>query len=160
MVGSSIAVSISDIPFAGPVGAVSVGLVDGELVINPTAEQRRKSDLDLTVASTAEKVVMIEAGANEVPEEKMIEAIFFGHEANQKIVAFINEIVRAVGKPKHAYEEQVVPEDVFEALKQICPPQQMEEVVFTDVKQVREERINQLTDEFKAYIEQLPEEEQ
>lgn len=160
MVGSSIAVSISDIPFAGPVGAVSVGLVDGELVINPTAEQRRKSDLDLTVASTAEKVVMIEAGANEVPEDKMIEAIFFGHEANQKIVAFINEIVRAVGKPKHAYEEQVVPEDVFEALKQICPPQQMEEVVFTDVKQVREERINQLTDEFKAYIEQLPEEEQ
>ena len=87
MVGSSIAVSISDIPFAGPVGAVSVGLVDGELVINPTAEQRRKSDLDLTVASTAEKVVMIEAGANEVPEDKMIEAIFFGHEANQKIVA-------------------------------------------------------------------------
>lgn len=160
MVGSSIAVSISDIPFAGPVGAVSVGLVDGELVINPTAEQRRKSDLDLTVASTAEKVVMIEAGANEVPEDKMIEAIFFGHKANQKIVAFINEIVRAVGKPKHAYEEQVVPEDVFEALKQICPPQQMEEVVFTDVKQVREERINQLTDEFKAYIEQLPEEEQ
>ncbi len=160
MVGSSIAVSISDIPFAGPVGAVSVGLVDGELVINPTSAQRKVSDLDLTVASTAEKVVMIEAGANEVPEDKMIEAIFFGHEANQKIVSFINEIVAAVGKEKHAYEEQVVPEVVFEALKKICPPEQMEEVVFTDVKQVREERIGKLTDDFKAYIATLPEEEQ
>ncbi|MBQ7016442.1 MAG: polyribonucleotide nucleotidyltransferase [Firmicutes bacterium] len=160
MVGSSIAVSISDIPFAGPVGAVSVGLVDGELVINPTSAQRKVSDLDLTVASTAEKVVMIEAGANEVPEDKMIEAIFFGHEANQKIVAFINEIVAAVGKEKHAYEEQTVPEVVFEALKKICPPEQMEEVVFTDVKQVREERIGKLTEDFKEYIATLPEEEQ
>ena len=160
MVGASIAVSISDIPFAGPIGAVSVGLVDGELVINPTAEQRKVSDLDLTVASTAEKVVMIEAGANEVPEDKMVEAIFFGHETNQKIVAFINEIVAAVGKPKHAYEEQVVPEAVFAALREVCPPQRMEEAVFTDEKQVREERIRVITDEFNAYIDQLPEEEQ
>ena len=160
MVGSSIAVSISDIPFAGPVGAVSVGLVDGEFVINPTAEQRKVSDLDLTVASTAEKVVMIEAGANEVPEQQMIDAIFFGHAANQEIVAFINEIVAAVGKPKHAYDEQVVPESVMEALKTVCPPEKMEEAVFTDVKQEREEHIAAITADFEAYIAGLDEEAQ
>ncbi len=158
MLGSSIAVSISDIPFYGPVGAVSVGLVDGELVINPTSAQRKVSDLDLTVASTAEKVVMIEAGANEVPEDKMLEAIFLGHEANQKIVAFINEIVAACGKPKHAYEEQVVPEEVFEALKKVCPPEEMEKAVFTDDKMVRDERISKITADFEAYLDTLPEE--
>jgi len=160
MLGASIAVSISDIPFYGPIGAVNVGLVDGELVINPTLEQRKVTDLDLTVASTAEKVVMIEAGANEVPEDKMIEAIFLAHETNQKIVAWINEIVAACGKPKHAYEEQVVPEKVFEALKVVCPPEQMEEVVFADDKMVRDERVAKVTEDFKAYIETLPEEEQ
>ncbi len=160
MVGSSIAVSISDIPFYGPVGAVSVGLVDDELVINPTAEQRAKSDLALTVASTAEKVVMIEAGANEVPEDKMIEAIFFGHETNQKIVAFINEIVAAVGLEKKPYEEHAVPEEVFAALKKVCPPERMETAVFTDVKQTRDENIRVITAEFEAYIATLPEEEQ
>ncbi|MBO6157757.1 MAG: polyribonucleotide nucleotidyltransferase [Firmicutes bacterium] len=160
MIGSSIAVSISDIPFYGPVGAVSVGLVDGELVINPTSAQRKVSDLDLTVASTAEKVVMIEAGANEVPEDKMLEAIFLGHETNQKIVAFINEIVAACGKPKHAYEEQVVPEEVFEALKKVCPPEEMEKAVFTDDKMVRDERIREVTAAFEEYIATLPEEEQ
>ncbi len=158
MLGSSIAVSISDIPFYGPVGAVSVGLVDGELVINPTSAQRKVSDLDLTVASTAEKVVMIEAGANEVPEDKMLEAIFLGHEANQKIVAFINEIVAACGKAKHAYEEQVVPEEVFEALKKVCPPEEMEKAVFTDDKMVRDERISKITADFEAYLDTLPEE--
>ncbi len=160
MVGSSIAVSISDIPFAGPVGAVSVGLVDGELVINPTAEQRAKSDLALTVASTAEKVVMIEAGANEVPEDKMIEAIFFGHETNQKLVAFINEIVAAVGKTKKPYEEHVVPEEVFAALKTVCPPERMEGAVFTDVKQTRDENIRVISAEFAEYIDTLPEDKQ
>ena len=158
MLGSSIAVSISDIPFYGPVGAVSVGLVDGEFVINPTSAQRRVSDLDLTVASTAEKVVMIEAGANEVPEDKMLEAIFLGHEVNQQIVAFINQIVTACGKPKHAYEEQVVPEEVFEALKKVCPPEEMEKAVFTDDKMVRDERISKITADFEAYLDELPEE--
>ncbi len=160
MVGSSIAVSISDIPFAGPIGAVAVGLVDGELVINPTSAQREVSDLNLTVASTAEKVVMIEAGANEVPEAQMIEAIFKAHEENRKIVAFIDEIVAEVGKPKHAYEEQVVPEEVFAMLREVVSPQRMEEAVFSDVKQVREERVNGLTDEFAAAVDALPEEDQ
>ena len=160
MVGSSIAVSISDIPFAGPIGAVSVGLVDGEFVINPTSAQREVSDLNLTVASTAEKVVMIEAGANEVPEAQMIEAIFKAHEENRKIVAFIDEIVAEVGKPKHAYEEQVVPEEVFAMLREVVSPQRMEEAVFSDVKQVREERVNGLTDEFAAAVDALPEEDQ
>lgn len=158
MVGSSIAVSISDIPFYGPIGAVSVGLVDGELVINPTSAQREVSDLNLTVASTAEKVVMIEAGANEVPEAQMIEAIFLAHEENKKIVAFIQKIVDEVGLPKHAYEEQVVPEYVFDKMKEIIPPERMEEAVFTDVKQVREENIAKVTADFMAYIESLPEE--
>ncbi|MCF0135824.1 MAG: polyribonucleotide nucleotidyltransferase [Lachnospiraceae bacterium] len=160
MLGSSIAVSVSDIPFYGPVGAVNVGMVDGELIINPTSEQRKVSDLDLTVASTAEKVVMIEAGANEVPEDKMIEAIFLAHETNQQIVAWINEIVAVCGKPKSAYEEQVVPECVFEALKKVCPPEQMEEAVFTDDKMVRDERVAKVTADFEAYIAALPEEEQ
>ncbi|MBQ7059535.1 MAG: polyribonucleotide nucleotidyltransferase [Firmicutes bacterium] len=158
MLGSSIAVSISDIPFYGPVGAVSVGLVDGEFVINPTSAQRKVSDLDLTVASTAEKVCMIEAGANEVPEDKMLEAIFLGHEVNQKIVSFINEIVAACGKSKHAYEEQIVPEEVFEALKKVCPPEEMEKAVFTDDKMVRDERISKITADFEAYLDTLPEE--
>ena len=160
MVGSSIAVSISDIPFAGPVGAVSVGLVDGELVINPTSAQREVSELNLTVASTREKVVMIEAGAKEVPEAKVLEAIFYGDEVNKKIVEFIDKIVAECGKPKHAYEEQVVPEKVMTSLKQVISQERMEEAVFTDVKQVREENIAKLTAEFEAYIETLPEEEQ
>ncbi len=160
MVGSSIAVSISDIPFAGPVGAVSVGLVDGELVINPTSAQREVSELNLTVASTREKVVMIEAGAKEVPEAKVLEAIFYGDEVNKQIVEFIDKIVAECGKPKHAYEEQVVPEKVMTALKQVISQERMEEAVFTDVKQVREENIAKLTAEFEAYIETLPEEEQ
>ncbi len=160
MLGSSIAVSISDIPFYGPVGAVSIGLVDGELIVNPNSAQRKVSDLDLTVASTAEKVVMIEAGANEVPEDKMLEAIFLAHETNQTIVAFINQIVAAVGREKHAYEEQVVPEEVFEALKKVCPPEQMEEVVFADDKMIRDERVAKVTEDFIAYIDTLPEEEQ
>lgn len=160
MVGSSIAVSISDIPFAGPIGAVSVGLVNGELVVNPTSAQREASELDLTVASTKEKVVMIEAGAKEVPEEKVLEAIFYGHEVNAQIVDFIDKIVAECGKPKHAYEEHVVPEKVMTALKQVISQERMEEAVFTDVKQIREDNISKLTEEFAAHIETLPEEEQ
>ncbi len=160
MVGSSIAVSISDIPFSGPIGAVSVGLVNGELVINPTSAQREVSDLNLTVASTAEKVVMIEAGANEVPEDKMVEAIFLAHEENKKIVQFIQKIVDEVGRPKRPYEEHIVPDFVFDKLKELVPRERMEEAVFTDVKQVRDENIARITDEFTAYVDTLSEEEQ
>ena len=160
MVGSSIAVSISDIPFAGPIGAVTVGLVDGELIINPTSVQREASELDLTVASTKEKVVMIEAGAKEVPEDKVLEAIFYGHEVNKQIVDFIDQIVTECGKPKHSYEEHVVPAAVMEALMHVIPQERMEEAVFTDEKQVREENVAKLTAEFESYIDTLPEEDQ
>ena len=160
MVGSSIAVSISDIPFDGPIGAVSVGLVDGELVINPTSAQREKSELNLTVASTADKVVMIEAGAKEVPEDKVLEAIFFGDEVNKKIVAFINEIVAEVGKPKHAYQEHVIPAEVVADLERVIPQERMEVAVFTDDKTKREEAVAALTEEFEQYIATLPEDKQ
>ena len=145
MLGASIATSISDIPFDGPISTTQVGLVDGEFVFNPTATQREASDLALTVASTKEKVIMIEAGANEVPEDKMIEAIFAAHELNQKVIAFFDTIVAECGKPKHAYESCAVPEELFDAIKEIVPPEAMEEAVFTDDKQTREENIRQIT---------------
>jgi len=145
MLGSAIATAISDIPFDGPTASTQVGLVDGELVFNPTAEQRSKSDLALTVASTKEKVIMIEAGANEVPEDKMIEAIFAAHEVNQKVIAFIETIVAECGKPKHEYVSFAVPEELFEAMKQVVTPEEMEVAVFTDDKQTREENIRQVT---------------
>ena len=141
MLGSAIAVSISDIPFAGPVSTTQVGLVDGELVFNPTADQRAVSDLQLTVASTKEKIAMIEAGANEVPEDKMLEAIFAAHDVNQEVIAFIDTIVEAVGKVKHTYTSCAVPAELFEAMKEIVTPAEMEVAVFTDEKQVREENI-------------------
>ena len=141
MLGSAIAVSISDIPFAGPVSTTQVGLVDGELVFNPTADQRAVSDLQLTVASTKEKIAMIEAGANEVPEDKMLEAIFAAHDVNQEVITFIDTIVEAVGKVKHTYTSCAVPAELFEAMKEIVTPAEMEVAVFTDEKQVREENI-------------------
>ena len=146
MLGSAIATSISDIPFDGPIAATQVGLIDGELIFNPTTDQRNISDLALTVASTREKVIMIEAGANEVPEDKMIEAIFAAHELNQQIIKFIDVIVAECGKEKHSYESCSVPEEVMEAIKAIVTPEQMEEAVFTDEKQVREENIRQIKD--------------
>ena len=145
MLGASIATSISDIPFDGPISTTQVGLVDGEFVFNPTAAQREVSDLSLTVASTREKVIMIEAGANEVPEAQMIDAIFAAHELNQKVIAFFDTIVAECGKPKHAYESCAVPEELFDAIRQIVPPQEMEEAVFTDDKQTREENIRVIT---------------
>ena len=145
MLGSAIATVISDIPFDGPTASTQVGLVDGEFVFNPTAAQKEKSDLALTVASTREKVIMIEAGANEVPEDKMIEAIFAAHEVNQKIIAFIDTIVAECGKPKHAYESFAVPEELFAAMQEIVTPSDMEEAVFTDDKQTREENIKVIT---------------
>ena len=145
MLGAAIATSISDIPFDGPISTTQVGMVDDEFVFNPTAAQKEASDLALTVASTKEKVIMIEAGANEVPEQKMIDAIFAAHELNQKVIAFIETIVAECGKPKHAYESCAVPEELFAAITEIVPPSEMEEAVFTDDKQTREENIRVIT---------------
>ena len=144
MLGSAIAVCISDIPFDGPISATQVGLVDGKFVFNPTADEKEKSDLALTVASTRDKVIMIEAGANEVPEAQMIDAIFAAHELNQEVIKFIDTIVAECGKEKHSYTSCAVPEELFEAIKAIVPPAEMEEAVFTDEKQVREENIRQI----------------
>ncbi len=146
MLGAAIATCISDIPFDGPCAMTQVGLVDGELIINPNQEQWKNGDLSLTVASTSEKVIMIEAGANEVPEAKMIEAIYMAHDVNQEIIKFINSIVAEVGKTKHEYTSCAIPEELFDAIKAIVTPEAMEEAVFTDVKQVREENIRQIKD--------------
>lgn len=149
MLGSAIATSISDIPFAGPCSTTQVGMVDGEFVINPSQEQWKNGDLTLTVASTSEKVVMIEAGANEIPEDKMIEAIYKAHEVNQTIIAFINEIVAEVGKTKHEYTSCAVPEELVAAMKELVSPETMEEAVFTDEKQVREDNIREITEKLE-----------
>ena len=145
MLGAAIATSISDIPFDGPCAMTQMGMVDGQLVVNPSQEQWKNGDLSLTVASTSEKVIMIEAGANEIPEATMIEAIYKAHEINQTIIAFINQIVAEVGKAKHEYTSCAVPEELFTAIKEIVPPAEMEEAVFTDEKQVREENIKNIT---------------
>ncbi|MBE5945761.1 MAG: polyribonucleotide nucleotidyltransferase [Lachnospiraceae bacterium] len=149
MLGSAIATAISDIPFDGPCATTQVGLIDGEFVFNPNATQNLVSDLKLTVASTRDKVIMIEAGANEVPEDKMIEAIYAAHELNQKVIAFIDQIVAECGKPKHEYTSCAVPEELFAAIKEIVTPEQMEVAVFTDEKQVREENIRQIKDKLE-----------
>ena len=145
MLGSAIATSISDIPFAGPCATTQVGLIDGQFIINPTADQKQVSDMALTVASTREKVIMIEAGANEVPEQIMIDAIFKAHEVNQEIIRFIDTIVAECGKEKHSYESCAVPEELFAAIREIVTPQEMEEAVFTDDKQTREKNIAEIT---------------
>ncbi|MBQ9886507.1 MAG: polyribonucleotide nucleotidyltransferase [Lachnospiraceae bacterium] len=144
MLGSAIATAISDIPFDGPTAATHVGMINGEFIINPTSEQKLLSDLALTVASTREKVIMIEAGANEVEESKMIEAIFVAHDVNQKIIEFIDTIVAECGKPKHDYEHIDIPEDLWNDMTSVISAEEMEEAVFTDVKQVREENIKAL----------------
>ena len=155
MLGSAIATSISDIPFDGPCATTQVGMIDGAFVINPNQQQWKNGDLNLTVASTSEKVIMIEAGANEIPEEKMIEAIYLAHEVNQKIIAFINEIVAEVGKPKHEYTSCAIPEELFAAIREIVTPAEMETAVFTDEKQVREENIRQIREKLEeAFAEQ------
>ena len=149
MLGSSIATCISDIPFDGPCAATQIGMIDGELIVNPTLDQNAVSDLRLTVASTRDKVIMIEAGANEVPEAKMIEAIYKAHEVNGEIIRFIDKIVEECGKPKHSYESCAIPEELFAAIKEIVPPEEMEQAVFTDEKQVREENIRQITEKLE-----------
>ena len=149
MLGSALATCISDIPFDGPTAATQVGLVDGELVYNPTSEQRKVSDLALTVASTRDKVIMIEAGANEVAEETMIEAIYGAHALNGQIIEFFDKIVAECGKEKHEYEHFDTPEDLWNDMVSFITPEAMEEAVFTDVKQVREENIRKIKDQLE-----------
>ena len=149
MLGSALATCISDIPFDGPTAATQVGLVDGELVYNPTSEQRKVSDLSLTVASTRDKVIMIEAGANEVAEETMIEAIYGAHALNGQIIEFFDKIVAECGKEKHEYEHFDTPEDLWNDMVSFITPEAMEEAVFTDVKQVREENIRKIKDQLE-----------
>ena len=157
MLGSAIATAISDIPFDGPTASTQVGMVNGELVFNPTSTQREVSDLALTVASTRDKVIMIEAGANEIPEDKMIEAIFAAHEVNHKIIEFIDTIVAECGKEKHDYIHIDTPEDMYDDMVSFITPEAMEEAVFTDVKQVREENIRQIKAKLEErYTEEHP----
>ncbi len=148
MLGSSLATSISDIPFDGPCAMTQLGLVNGEFVINPGYELRHKSELQLTVASTREKVIMIEAGANEIPEAKMIEAIYKADEINKEIIKFFDTIIAECGKAKHDYIHYEIPEELNAALYEICPPEEMEKVVFTDDKQTREENVAKVRDAF------------
>jgi polyribonucleotide nucleotidyltransferase len=149
MLGASIATCISDIPFDGPCAMTQIGMIDGEFIVNPSQEQWKNGDLNLTVASTKEKVIMIEAGANEIPEARMIEAIYKAHEINQTIIAFIEKIVAEVGKKKHEYTSCAVPAEMFEEIKKIVPPEEMETAVFTDDKQTREENIRVITEKLE-----------
>ncbi len=149
MIGSALATCISDIPFDGPCAMTQMGLVDGEFIVNPSQSQWKEGDLQLTVASTATKVIMIEAGAKEVPEDKMIEAIYKCHEVNMQLIAFINAIMEQEGKAKHSYESCAIPEQMFEDIKKIVPPEEMENAVFTDEKQVREENIKAVTEKLE-----------
>ena len=149
MIGSAIATCISDIPFDGPCAMTQMGLIDGELIVNPSQKQWKEGDLKLTVASTREKVIMIEAGANEISNEKMIEAIYKCHDINQTIIEFIDKIVAEVGKQKFEYESCAIPEEMFAKIKEIVPPEEMEQAVFTDEKQVREENIKKVTEKLE-----------
>ncbi len=149
MIGTALAVHISDIPFDGPCAMTQMGLVDGEFIVNPSQKQWDEGDLQLTVASTREKVIMIEAGANEIPEDQMIEAIYKCHDINQTVIAFMDQIRDEIGKPKHEYESCAIPEQMFEDIKKIVTPEQMEEAVFTDEKQKREENIRAITEQLE-----------
>ena len=149
MLGAAISTCISDIPFDGPCAMTQVGMVNGEFIVNPSQEVWDNGDLQLTVASTMQKVIMIEAGANEIPEAKMIEAIYMAHDVNQTINAFINKIVAEVGKPKHAYTSCAIPQEMFDEMKKIVTPEEMEVAVFANEKQVREENIRKVTEKFE-----------
>ena len=147
MIGSSIAVSISDIPFDGPCAMTNIGINEnGEFVINPGQELWIKGDMRLTVASVGQKVIMIEAGCNEIPEDKMIEAIYLAHETNLKVIEFIKGIVAEVGKPKHDYVSCNPPQELVDEIKRIVPEAEMEEAVFADDKETRDNNITKLTD--------------
>ncbi len=149
MLGSALATSISDIPFDGPCATTQLGLVDGEYVVNPGYELKSRSDLALTVASTRDKVIMIEAGANEVPEDKMIEAIYKCDEVNREIIAFFDKIVAECGKPKHEYQHYEIPAELNDALRELCPPEEMEKVVFTDDRTVRDKGVAEVRAAFE-----------
>ncbi len=149
MLGSAIATCISDIPFDGPCAMTQVGRIGDEFIINPTQLEWKVGTLNLTVASTRNKVIMIEAGANEIPEEQMIEAIYLAHEVNQEIIRFIDQIVAECGKPKHSYESCAIPEELFAAIKEIVPPEEMEAAVFTDDKQTREGNVRVITEKLE-----------
>ena len=153
MIGASVATSISDIPFAGPCATTQVGLVDGKVIINPSQKEWDEGDLRLTVASTADKVIMIEAGANEIPEKDMISYIYQADAVNKQIIAFINRIVAEAGKPKQEYTSVAVPDQMFEDMKKVVSPEEMEEACFTDDKQTREKRIAEITERMKAAFE-------
>lgn len=160
MIATSIAISISDIPWNGPIAGINVGLVDGEIVLNPTLEQRAKTDLTLTVAGTAEKIVMIEAGANEVPEDTMLDAILKGHEEIKKMVAFINDIRAQIGKPKFTFESQEVDHDMFDAIEEFAADR-VKLALDTNDKNIRDERLAPIVDDIHAkfdeiYPEQIP----
>lgn len=157
MIATSIAISISDIPWNGPIAGINVGLVDGQIVLNPTLEQRAKTDLVLTVAGTAEKIVMIEAGANEVPEDTMLEAILTGHEEIKKMVAFINDIRSQIGKPKFAFESQEVDHDLFDAIEEFAS-ERVKFALDTNDKNVRDERLAPIVDDIHTkFDEEYPE---
>jgi len=147
MIGASIALAISDIPFLGPTGSSYIGLVDGKLVVNPMAAEREASQMLLTVTSTKDKVMMIEAQANEVSNDLMFEAIQLAHEENKKIVEFTNKIVAEIGKPKHSYTESTIPSEFYDKVKSFVTEKRMEDAVFTDVKQERQERIAGIEDD-------------
>lgn len=132
MIGASVAISISDIPFNGPIGGVWIGYVDGKFVVNPTSEQREKSTLHLTVAGTKHKVTMIEAGANEVPEDIMLNAIMYGHEEIKKVVEFIEDIVKAVGKSKMEYSSFEIPQEIYSAVDEYAHQKMMDAIETTD----------------------------
>lgn len=158
MIGTSVALSISDIPFEGPVGSVIMGLVDGEIVVNPNYEQREKTKMNVTVTSTKDKVVMIEAGADEVPEDIVIKSIQIAHEKNKEIISWIENIVEKEGKAKKDYQKMVVPADLYAAIKEWVPSEKMEEAVFTDVKQIREDRVGEIKKQVEAKILEINEE--
>ena len=152
MIGSAIALCVSDIPFNGPTAAVNVGLVDGELIINPDTAQREVSKLNLTVSSTRDKVMMLEAGANEVPEDIMYNAIMLGHEENKKIIAFIDGIVAEHGKPKRSYTQHIIPAKLYEKITSFITDARMEEAVFAEQKQDRDERLSKLSEEAREAL--------
>ncbi len=149
MLGSAIATAISDIPFDGPCATTQIGMVGGFFVVNPNEEQMAVSDLKLTVASTKDKVIMIEAGANEIPDEKMIEAIYKADSVNKEIIAFIDKIVAEVGKQKHSYTAFTILDELSTAIREIVPQDEMEKAVFTDEKQIREENIKAITEKLE-----------
>ena len=157
MIATSVAISISDIPWNGPIGGISVGLVDGEIVLNPTLEQREKSDLNLTVAGTMEKIVMIEAGANEVDDNTMLKAIMTGHDEIKKIVAFISDIQKEIGKKKFEFESMEVDHELFDAIEELVG-EKVKAALDTNDKNIREERLNPIKYQVhEKFYEQYPE---